>query len=816
MISLFKSGLIYLIGIVGCCLLPSSGFAEDLRAEAYPIDSPDVPGVSMGSCLDVAVLPPALSGEPFDSSRWHQELSWRPAGSDTPNLGFMDESVAARFVLRNQLDQPVDVTVEVEFPLLDYVTLYAVADGEVFLSEAGGDHIDNTRRSIIHRNFLFPVTLPPETDVTLYFEVSGKDAIQLPVKLWTTSEFIEHESTELLILGGYLGIMLAMFGYNFFLWITIRQQSYLFYILHVASLSWALASQKGISTLYLFPHNLYWSEIQVPVSVFLTDIFAMLFAYSFLRVRENLKRLGFVMRAAVLVLTIVTVLAFFMPYRLVIFLSIILSLLSIVLVVIVVTMSIKRGVPSARLYLLGWGGHLIGTAVVFLGRINVIPPSAWTENGVFLGSSVEVVLFSLALANRISEERKQRVRAQQDALEKERLINQKNQELQELELARKEEELKQRTAELESRQERENLMVAIAHELRTPLNIVNATLDSLGSDSGADAMQDAISTIRDGANRLTSQTENVILMSDLNRGIQACRREFLVEHLVSDIHSTAQRMLKDKPVAFSVQGIAQVPRRLEGDFYLITRLLAPLIDNACKYTTQGKVEVVFSYDQGILQVRVDDTGPGLPADRQRAIYEPFKQLSAGYTREHEGMGLGLSVASSLAAVMDGKLMLDTTQPRGCHFVLSLPLPVPESAKAPDPTADADTTGNNDSGTTQRILIVEDNKVNAKVLAKLCEKLGYQTALAEDGQKAVDIASRESFSLILMDLQMPVMDGFDATRQLRQMGVSVPIIAVSANADHRSRQNSFAAGMNDFVSKPVKKETLNVILAHYHQ
>lgn len=786
----------------------------------YVIKDNAISGQLLGRTMQLAVLPQDVTAIAFDPSRDGMDLNWQQLDSDIPNMGFRDESFVMRVRLQNALTQAIDITVEFDFPLMDRVTLIAIPETAPPVTIQSGDHQPLAQRSIIHRNFLFPMGIAKQSHLDIYLIVKGEDAIQLPIRLWTTPEFIEHESNELLILGAYVGIMIAMFGYNFFLWATIRQRSYFFYIMYVLSVTWALASQKGLGTLYLLPDNPdtpHWVDFQVPFSVLLAGLFAMLFTYSLLRIRDHFHYIKQLMLLVIGLLCLAVLFAFVLPHRWVIYLSIGGILLSIVIVIGVAIAALQRGIPAARFYLLGWGGFLLGTVLAMLVRIDVIPSSSWAENGIYIGSSVEVILFSLGLANRFNEERRQRVKAQQDALEKERLIGIKNQKLQELELDKKQRELEQRMAELEAKKERENIMIAIAHELRTPLNVINGTLDALKLDNSHDALQEGILTLREGTARLTSQAENVILMSDLTRGLQPCYRTFLMDHLARDISIMADDLLAKKDLAFNITGLDNVPPKLRGDIYLITRMVAPLIDNACKYTHQGKVEVGFQFANDELQIRISDTGPGLPKDKLDVIYQPFAQLSTGYSRRYEGMGLGLSVASALAQALLGKLELDTSKDAGCHFVITIPVQAPAAIAAPETTSDTAHTTNqpdNNANKDNPVLIVEDNAVNAKVLAKLCSRLGYTTVIAGDGQQAVEAAKKQAFSMILMDLQMPVMDGFEATLQLRHRGIAAPIVAVSANADHGSRQRCIDVGMDDFMAKPIKKERLESLLAHY--
>jgi len=464
-------------------------------------------------------------------------------------------------------------------------------------------------------------------------------------------------------------------------------------------------------------------------------------------------------------------------------------------------------VPSAVFYLVGWVGFLLGLAMILLSRLDIIAQTVWTEYSGFIGSSAEVILFSLGLANSINIEKRRRIEAEESALEKEKQINAKNQKLQALELNKQRLEVDKRLADLEVKIERENLTIAISHELRTPLNAINAVLETVHSESTLEDLVEGIDVIRVGANRLSTQVENVTIMTDLNGGLEPQLRSFTLDYLVCSMQCIADVQLKGKSVVFEIFGVKEIPQWLIGDGYLIVRMLAPVVDNACKYTLEGRVTVRFSYHGGIFSVSIKDTGPGLTVDEQKSIYKPYKQVSSGFKREHEGMGLGLSVASALAKLMLGEINVDCLEDQGCDFTIKVPLAeCLASAKLSQHSTKLTTEGA--MGISGSILIVEDNPVNATVLAAICKKIGFKTTITENGEQGVEVALKQPFDTILMDLQMPVMDGFEATKKLRQAGISIPIIAVSANTDHNARLRCFTVGMDDSKNKTKRRVVIN--------
>ena len=249
------------------------------------------------------------------------------------------------------------------------------------------------------------------------------------------------------------------------------------------------------------------------------------------------------------------------------------------------------------------------------------------------------------------------------------------------------------------------------------------------------------------------------------------------------------------------------------DRHKLAVILTKLLDNAVKFTDQGEVQLVVSVDENTtpyqLNCIVSDTGPGIAKEQQELIFDPFMQIEGGFTRRHSGMGIGLSICRRLADSLKGTLKVHSGLGEGSRFTLSMPLEMgePTHPKTPDYLASSDLP----------ILVVEDNIVNQKVVAKMLKKLGYKSLVANHGKEALDILKENTVSLVLMDLQMPVMDGFTCTSAIRTSDSDykdIPIVAVTANVMDQDKARCTEIKMNDFLEKPLKLNVLKSCLSQY--
>ena len=258
----------------------------------------------------------------------------------------------------------------------------------------------------------------------------------------------------------------------------------------------------------------------------------------------------------------------------------------------------------------------------------------------------------------------------------------------------------------------------------------------------------------------------------------------------------------DRELTLSTTVDPRLSDRYVGDSERLRQVLINLASNAVRFTPQGSVSIGVRAVESGVEFSVSDTGIGIPPDKQAAIFDAFSQADNSTTRVYGGTGLGLTISQRLVALMGGRLGVESQVDVGSRFSFVVPLPVAE-APAEAPRAAPDQVPHVGA----RVLVVDDNSINQRVVQAMLIRLGCETTVVDDGAKAVDRVKNETFDLVLMDCQMPGMDGFEATRQIRRLPSDVPIVALTANVLEEDEKRCFEVGMDAFLAKPVRLDIL---------
>jgi signal transduction histidine kinase/DNA-binding NarL/FixJ family response regulator len=470
-----------------------------------------------------------------------------------------------------------------------------------------------------------------------------------------------------------------------------------------------------------------------------------------------------------------------------------------------VVVLLATGVARYTNFLLARPLHMLERGIVSVqqGRLEPVQVSRTGDEIEYLGHSLNAMIEALAASRR-------EVKEHQDLLEER--IRQRTEALQ---------EATQRA--LAASRAKSEFLANISHELRTPMNGILGMIDIVLDDDIRAGHREHLETAKGCANTLLALLNDILDLSKIEAG------KMLVEKISFDLRQVAEDCVKSMAVRCRQKGIAlemrvtgTLPRRVVGDPLRVRQILTNLLSNAVKFTDKGSVELCVKAgartQAGIgIVLEVIDTGTGIPEEKLATIFEEFTQADGSVSRKYGGTGLGLAITRRLVELQGGRIAVESEVGRGSRFWIDLAFEVEDRAQTAITEAPVSRTLSAPAGATKaRVLLAEDNRVNQKVVTALLGKHGYEVILAHNGREALERLRESSFDVVLMDIQMPELDGIQAAHLIRQetQWNDLPIIAMTAHAMHGDRERCLEAGMNAYLSKPVGAAHLLEVLREF--
>tara|TARA_R110001583_G_scaffold99439_5_gene244814 strand:- start:961 stop:3645 length:2685 start_codon:yes stop_codon:yes gene_type:complete len=827
-----------------------------------------------------------------------QVFDWQPQTAQIPNPGITRHPIWYR--LQVDVPTPYDQwSALIGYALIDKLDVFVFQQDTLIGQYELGDHLPYEQRLVNDLEFQVPLDFSSTGNYTLYFRIENSGMLQFPLSLWTQAELKNHSQNRDIVLGIYIGFLVAIGIYNFALYIAIRRRYILYFVSFLSSYTIFFIALFGMGYRYIWP-DFPWFEERA--TIFMSSfclLFASLFSSEFLDAKPRFPKVVKAMKNLAIALSIVAIIATQIPdYPDAISVMMTLALIIPILLIIVTTMAGLSQRGSGRLYIIGL--YLMALAIILhdLSRQGIIPMSLPLQYVSHIGAAGLILVHSLAIVWRLGEQRLALIKSQRAMLKaQEESINSQK---------RLQEAVKNRNQSEADNRAKSAFMAMMSHEIRTPLNGVLGMVELLQHTRLDQQQRQYIDTIADSGESLLSILNDILDLSKIESGkLQIEHRPLDLHELINNALMLYSRQSREKKLLLVANIHPPLFRTIIADELRLKQILLNFISNAIKFTQHGHVCVSAEIANSDLILTVTDTGIGIDKEYITRLFDSFSQADISTSRTHGGTGLGLAICKRLADAMGAKIQVSSSIGEGASFRLQLPNVMPADkidlpslsyshfhlqlnnpieqrtvsdfllalgmhAENQHSTNNVvlitDSPDNRPRGYSSSLLLVdehwsrfssdiqlqrplrttellnallrlqqkqlleqehcsnesppviwiaEDNFVNQKVIGGLLKHLGVTYRVFDNGQELFETykLSHEKPDLILMDCEMPIMDGFEATVNIRSTEATnnwhrAPIIALTAHPARDLEDQAKESGMDGIISKPIRKEALH--------
>ena len=736
---------------------------------------------------------------------------------DVPNFGFTKSVYWVRFKIENPHWDENKLLLEFGYPLIDSIRLFMYSGNKLIATKESGDRLPFSHRDVVHQNIIFK--LPPANQAVLYMRLETGSSMRLPLSLWRADDFYADDIRAEFVSGIYYGLMLAMAAYNLFIFFSIRQRSYLYYVIYVVSFTMLQMSLSGVAFEWLWPDSPWWANRSIPFLIGAGFFWGMLFAQDFMSSRKHAPTLDRAMSMLVILSLFLMFGALVFDYEVSIKLGIGLAVISPVVAFAASVQCLMKGSRAAVFILLAFTLFLMGMVGTALGAAGAIEINSLVANSLQISSALQVLLLSVGLADRINVIRKEKEESARLLLETNTELREYQENLTHLVDSRTEELKAAKEAAETASESKSRFLANMSHEIRTPLNSIIGFSQILLKPKHLRGIsgqsQKYLENIKVSGENLSRLINKILDLAKIETGKIHLSFEGVDLHkLMKDVFEICEVQAKEKELVFQMDIAPGTPVWVITDRTRLTDVLMNLVNNAIKFTPPGKVvNIQLERLAQDLLFTIQDEGIGVPSDRQAAIFDRFEQADSSTTRRFGGSGLGLAISKQIVELMSGEISIKSEEGEGCCMTVRIPC---EKFDVSHSTPMTETEPEFHFASDNCVLVVEDNLMNQEMIRAVFQDLGIKIHVAENGARGVEKAAELLPDLIFMDMHMPDMDGLEATKKIRDCADTseLPIVALSADAFVEQQERAFALGIVEYLTKPIDLEQLLPVLEKY--